>query len=331
MKFLLLYRRRWGYLYLPVILVALLGILWCAMVWRPLPPIKLSVAGSVSQGGYATMAQRYRDVLDRHGIEVEVVKSNNITETVAQLADNSNDIDMGFLLGLVSVKAPPNLKALAVIERNPVWIFTRLPEINHTSQLKGLRITAASTSVRNPQTSFQLLAHAKIKPEDVTFEFKSVADAAKDLIDAKTDVVVLLASSRSDIVRSLTRAAGIHMVGIDRVLALTSRDPLISPIVLPQGAIELRGDIPPKDLTMVSYALHLVINDKRFTNPLPFCSIKVNSPPLQTLILCSQLWPNRMLWVSGLGWNNCCHIIGLNWQSCCCMRCCLYSRWRSCC
>ncbi len=262
MKFLLLYRRRWGYLYLPVLFVALLAIMWSALVWRPLPPTKISVAGSVAQGGYTILAQRYRDVLDRHGIEIEVVKSDDISKTIALLADDANDVDMGFLLGLVSSNAPANLRALAVIERHPVWIFTRLPDINRTSQFKGLRITAASTTVRNTQTIFQLLAHSQIKPKDVTLDFKSAADASKDLIDAKTDVVVILASSRSDTARALTRAPGIHLVSIDRVLALTSRYPLMSPFVLPQGAIELRGDIPSKDLAMVSYGLHVVVNDK---------------------------------------------------------------------
>jgi TRAP-type uncharacterized transport system substrate-binding protein len=262
MKFLLLYRRRWGYLYLPVLLVALLAVLWSAIVWRPLPPTRFSVAGSVTQGGYTVLAQRYRDVMDRRGIEVEVIKSDDISKTIALLADNNNDVDMGFLLGLLSPNTPSNLRALAVIERNPVWIFSRLPEINQTSQFKGLRVTAASTTVRNTQTIYQLLAHANIKTEDVTLAFKNAVDASRDLIDAKTDVVVLLAGSRSDSARALTRAAGIHLVGIDRVLALAARYPLMSPFVLPQGAIELRGDIPPKDLAMVSYGLHVVVNDK---------------------------------------------------------------------
>ncbi len=262
MKFLLLYRRRWGYLYLPVVLIALAAMLWASLVWRPLPPTKLSVAGSLAQGGYTRLAERYRDVMGRHGIEVEIVKSLDSANTMAQIASRTGTVDMGFLLGLLSRQAPQEVKALAVIERNPLWIFTRLPAVNLSSELKGLRITAASTTARNTQTIYQLLAHSKIKPEEITLTFKGAADAAKDLIDAKTDVVVLVASSRSESVRELTRAAGIHLVGVDRVLALASRDQLMRPFVLPQGSIELRGDIPPKDLAMVSYGLHAVVHQK---------------------------------------------------------------------
>ena len=101
MKFLILYRRRWGYLYLPVLLLALAAIVWAAMVWRPLPPRTLSVAGSDAQGGYTVLAQRYRDVLVRQGIEVNVVTSNDNANTMAQIANHNGAVDMGFLLGLL--------------------------------------------------------------------------------------------------------------------------------------------------------------------------------------------------------------------------------------
>lgn len=61
--------------------------------------------------------------------------------------------------------------------------------------------------------------------------------------------------------------SAVHMVGLDRVGSIQARDARLRPFVLPQGAIEYRGDIPSRDLTLVASHLNLVIRARHASGP----------------------------------------------------------------
>ena len=75
MRVMLLYRRRWGLFYLPVLVLAMLGTVFAGREWFPLPPRQVTLAAGTPQGGYAQMAERYRVELERRGITVDIVTS----------------------------------------------------------------------------------------------------------------------------------------------------------------------------------------------------------------------------------------------------------------
>ncbi len=83
--------------------------------------------------------------------------------------------------------------------------------------------------------------------------------AADALLDHAVDAVVAIGSSDAPSVRLLAHSPGIQMVGLDRANALGTREPRLRPFVLPQGAIELRGNVPPRDLILLSTATHLLV------------------------------------------------------------------------
>jgi hypothetical protein len=107
-----------------------------------------------------------------------------------------------------------------------------------------------------------LLAHAQIVPTDVTLqEVKTSVEAAYALIDGKADVAIIVASGEADALSLIKTRPDIHMDGIDKVASLVARESRLQPFVLPQGGIELRGDIPPRDVTMVATNLNLLVHD----------------------------------------------------------------------
>jgi hypothetical protein len=107
-----------------------------------------------------------------------------------------------------------------------------------------------------------LLAQAQLKEGDVTWETAHQGMAgANELIEGRVDAFITIASGDAPSVRTLSRSAGVFMLGIERANALSAREPRMHPFVLPQGAIELRGDVPPRDLTMLYASTHLLVRD----------------------------------------------------------------------
>ncbi|HTH80210.1 MAG TPA: hypothetical protein VL593_14635 [Ramlibacter sp.] len=256
-----LYRRRWGMLYLPVVGAASLAIAAAAHWLFPLPPRSVVVAVGVPQGSYDSLAEQYRDELERRGIAMDAEASAPGTARPLQrLAAADDPAQAGFDFGLVAQRTPDSpVQALAVIGKQPVWMFTRQTNVATIAGLKNMRIAAGATGSPTRRVAEMLLAQSFLKPGDVTWSASTGMAGATELLDQRADAFITVASGDAAAVRLLSHASGVVMLGLDRADALAAREPRLSSFVLPQGAIELRGDVPARDLTMLYTGTHLLV------------------------------------------------------------------------
>ena len=261
---LLLYRQRWGLCYLPVIALAIFAIVVLTRWLFPLPPKTVVIAAGVPQGGYAQMAERYREELGRRGIEVDITTNTaGATGPLQRLANVKDDAQAGFAHGLLVERGPEaQVHALAVIGKQPVWVFTHHTGVTTLAQLRGLKIAAGVPGSATREVALMLLAQAQVKEADVTWDTKHQGmSAANELLERRADAMFTIGSGDAPTVRLLSRTAGISMLGIERADVLAAREPRLRPFVLPQGSIELRGDVPARDLTLLYTATHLLVRE----------------------------------------------------------------------
>ncbi|RYF42332.1 MAG: hypothetical protein EOO25_07055 [Comamonadaceae bacterium] len=264
MSMLTLYRRRWGLFYLPVLALAALAVVAAARFWFPLPPRQVVLAAGVPQGGYAQMAERYRDELGERGIAVDITatEAGNLGP-LQRLANPADPAQAGFANGLQAERGPEApVAALAVIGKQPVWVFTHHTTLSGLAMLRGLKIAAGPPGSVGRQVATMLLAQAQIQPGEVQWDdaHQGMA-AANELLERRVDAMVSIGSAEAPTVRLLTRAPGIAIMGVERANALARREPRLHPLVLPQGVIELRGDIPPRDMTLLYANTHLLVRE----------------------------------------------------------------------
>jgi TRAP-type uncharacterized transport system substrate-binding protein len=267
MKFDLLFRRRWWLLYIPILLLAVL-LLWLSYtVWLPQPPSSLKIAAGQPGDGTSQLALRYREGLAQMGIAAEVVTSERAHDALYALRSEPPTASLALASGLHAAKLPGQaqpakdepLRSLAVIEREPLWVFSRTPLMTRLQELRSQRVGISADDALAEGAAQLLLQHSQLKEGDVQLIKVPRSQLANQLIDGQIDAVILLASANSEAVRVLTRSPFIQIIGLEQVRNLVQREPRLRPFVLPQGVIELRGDIPPRDLTMVSADLQLVI------------------------------------------------------------------------
>jgi hypothetical protein len=258
-----LYRRRWGLFYLPVLALAAAATWVVSQTLLTLPPRTLALAVGVPDGGYAQAGERYRAELERHGIVTELLTTETGALGPLQRLANTQDIaQAGFAHGLLAERGPEApVQALAVIGRQPLWVFTHHTGILHLGMLRGLEVAAGQPGGPIRDVTEQLLAQSQVQARDVTWVDKQGMTAANLLLEQQVDAMVTIGSSDAPTVRLLTRSPGILMVGLDRANALATREPRLRPFVLPQGAIELRGNVPPRDLTLLSTGTHLLVRE----------------------------------------------------------------------
>jgi TRAP-type uncharacterized transport system substrate-binding protein len=254
----LLYRRRWGMLYLPVLATAVAAIVVLATVVMPLPPAGVTLAVGVPLGGYAQAGERYRPELESMGVATDLLISEpGAVGPLQRLADPADAAQAGFAHGLLAGRGPQTgVQALAVVGRQPLWVFTHHTGITSLAQLHGLRIAAGPADGPTREVAQLLLGPAAPALQWSPLQGLAAADA---LLDHAVDAVFAIGSSDAPSVRVLAHSPGIHLVGLDRANALGAREPRLRPFVLPQGAIELRGNVPPRDLILLSTATHLLV------------------------------------------------------------------------
>lgn len=269
MKFDLIYRSRWWLLYGPVLFAAAI-LLWMSYTqWLPQPPRTLVIAAGQEGDGITQLALRYRESLSSMGIEASVLTKSSANQSAQSLYSEIEPADLALASGLLTASKPgiPStsaldaapMQALAAVEREPLWVFTRGTTLISLSDLRGKRLGIAADDALISRVAEIVLLHAQLKTSDVVMMPVVKSKLANALIDDKLDAVLVLSSASSDVVRQLMRSSDIYLIGIEQVRNLVQREPRLRPFVLPQGAIELRGDIPPRDLTMVSSDLQLVI------------------------------------------------------------------------
>ncbi|MES2911302.1 MAG: TAXI family TRAP transporter solute-binding subunit [Pseudomonadota bacterium] len=259
MKLLLLYKRRWWLFYLPLILFTTAALWWSASRWQVIPPDKAVIAAGSPQGGYSALAQRYADQLERQGMSVEIVYSDTQRGALNRIMDDNDPASIGFAHGIYAGPATP-LQALAVVGQEPVWAFSGAGGPASLAQVRaGARVAAGAPGSSSFIAARAMLEHAGVKTAEIRFDAATGVAAAEALIDGNLDMVFQVAAEDSQSIQLLTRQPGIQLLGTEHAGSLAAKETRLQPLLLPQGAIELRGDIPPRDLTLMSLQTHLLV------------------------------------------------------------------------
>lgn len=260
-----MYRQRWALLYLPLLLAATAAVAWIGTAWMPLPPRQITLAAGTPAGGYAQLAERYRTELELHGILVDIVTTSpgqGPTAPLARLTGSDDAAQAGFAHSLLASRdGDPGVKALAIVGKQPLWIFSRLEQVQSVAQMKGLRVAAGARGGPAHTLATTLVARAGLTEADITWSDLQGMRAANALQEQALDVVITIGSADAPSVRQLMQTSGIWLVGVDRVAAITAREPRLGATVLPQGAVELRGDVPARDLPLVYANTHLLVRE----------------------------------------------------------------------
>ena len=258
MKLFLLHRRRWWLFYLPLVSCTALALWWSATQWFVLPPSKVVIAAGSPEGNYARLAQRYASELEDKGISTEIVYSSSESRELERLMDKNDSASVGFGHS-VFASSSAGLQSLAVIDNEPIWVFSTLNGPSAVSQVKGMRLAAGPKNSASFVAAKLILEHSGVPPESVVFRPEVGTAAAEALIDGKVDMVIATAADDAQLIQTLTRQGGIQFLSIEQAGALAAKGSVLQPLLLPEGTLQMGNNIPPKDITMVGLQTNLLI------------------------------------------------------------------------
>lgn len=247
----------------PAVLLAAIALFITYQFVDPAPPKRITIATGGPNGAYYAYAQRYRDILARDGVTLDILQTNGSLENIELLQSPEAGVDVAFVQGGTGEDVEDDtLRSLASLYFEPLWIFlgTNVP-FTRADDLVGRRVSIGPEGSGTRALALELLRDTGYDESAFVVSDLTGKAAVDALLDGRLDVVTLVASPSSDLVQELLRADGVKLLGFARAEAYTRRHRYLSNLLLPEGAVDMSSNLPPADVVLLAATANLVANE----------------------------------------------------------------------
>lgn len=244
-----------------LLIVVVVGL---ALYWfvRSAPPKVITITAGPAGSVFEANAEKYRAILARNGVTLQVLASEGSAQNLQRLSDPSFQVDVGFVQGGVTNETPDNaLVTLGCISYAPLLVFYRsVAPMELLSELSGKRLAIGPPGSGTRALAMTLLEANGIESNGATALLDLDAEAAmKSLIESNLDAVFLMGDSASpQIMRQLLRAPGIQLYDFTQADGYTRRISYLNKLDLPKGSIDFGKDIPAHDVSLIGPTVDLI-------------------------------------------------------------------------
>ncbi|MCH2038575.1 MAG: TAXI family TRAP transporter solute-binding subunit [Rickettsiales bacterium] len=234
---------------------------------KPSPPRTLTIATGSESGAYYAYAQRYKELLAKQGIELNILNTAGSVENINKV--KRGEADIAFVQSGIGqpykndvTDEQQTLVALASVYYEPLWLFMPSSQVSvKVNDLRGKRIAIGAEGSGTNALAKTLLSDNGIDISNSTlFEIDS-DDAAKRIKAGELDYLFLVASVNAPLVQQLLADTSIVPFDFARAKAYTRRYRFLSAVELPQGVVDFSQNIPDKDIDMLTAAATLVTHE----------------------------------------------------------------------
>ena len=240
-------------------LVVITAIFWFI---HSAPPDTIIMTSGDDNTRFFKTAERYKKILARNGVKLEILKSEGSLENLERLEDPAFRVDIGLVqTGVAKGFNIDNLVSLGSIAYEPLYIFYRSDKpLELLSRFNGKRIAIGEEGTGTQVLALTLLAMNGIKPGGATTLLEIDDEEAEKLLREGTiDAAFMMGDSAStQTMRDLMRAPGIRLFDFPQADAYARRIGYLNKVDLPRGGFDFGMDIPDHDINLVSPTVELI-------------------------------------------------------------------------
>jgi NMT1-like family len=243
----------------------LLAIVWFAKKSvRFAPPGTIRFVSGPDGSSYRNQAERYKKIIEGYGVKVEILPSRGALDNLQRLAEPKSKIDVGFVQGGLSDGIDTShLMSLGSVFAQPLMVYGRSDEaLEMLGPLKGKRLAVGPEGSGTRVLALKLLKANEIEGPPTTLLDLGGEDAAKELIAGSVDAVFLMGDSATpQVMRSLRGVAGIELTSFRQADGYLRKFRFLSKLTLPEGAMDLGKNYPPRTLDLIGPTVELVAKE----------------------------------------------------------------------
>lgn len=261
-------------LWLPTLAIVI-GAFWLTYHFlQPAPPDHLTISTGAADGAYYQYALKYREILARDGVRLDVQTSSGSIENLARLNKEEDGADAAFVqggLGPLSRNTPlaadaaadsntAGLHSLGVTAYEAIWVFVRgRKEPTRLTDLRDARLAIGPEGSGSRKVALDLLAAHGMPADSPKLSPLSGRAAIDALKRGELDALFLIAAPDAPIVRELAALPDLRPMSFANAAAIAKRFPYLTAVTLTQGVFNLQADLPAHDVQLVATRANLVV------------------------------------------------------------------------
>jgi TRAP-type uncharacterized transport system substrate-binding protein len=231
------------------------GLIWIALaILIPAPPSKIAIAGSFRGGHYESLVLRYKAILAKSHVDVDIRTTAGAIENLKLLNDRNSGIQIGFMQGgVANSEQTPDLLSLGRIDYQVFWLFYPAGEtLNDLVELKGKRIAVGPEGSGTRIVTQKILEVSGVTSENSTLMSLTPRRAVDALNDGSADAIFLNFSPDSAMLNTLLNSPKFRPMSFTDADALTRIFPFLVRLVLPRGVIDYQNKVPATDVILIA-------------------------------------------------------------------------------
>jgi TRAP transporter TAXI family solute receptor len=248
-------------IYVPLTLLVLAGFALAYHYVDPAPPKKIRMAAGVEEGAYTASARAYAETLAKDGLTLEVVTTSGSIDNLRLLSSERRGVDVAFVQGGTVPPDAKDLVALGSVFLEPLWVFVRADRrVQRLTDLKGRRVAVGVEGSGTRVLALQFLQASGVADPALLLAL-GTRDAVQALLSGSVDAAFFVTARPLPMLEALLRAPTVRLFSIPRADAFAKHFRFLSKITLPEGALDLAGNLPPRDVTLLAPAAALVARE----------------------------------------------------------------------
>ncbi|MEY8842824.1 TAXI family TRAP transporter solute-binding subunit [Cribrihabitans sp. XS_ASV171] len=222
------------------------------------PPDRLSIAAGPANGAYAAIAERYREVLARDGITLEVVETAGSVENAGLIGAGA--VDVALLQGGIGV-SDPAVEAIGTVFYEPMAFLVRAgAELPRNPALwSGLRINSGQEGSGTAAAFRDLEEAVGLSPERNRHLALSYAESIPALVRGEIDIAVFVAPVDAPYLVAAYGDARLRFLQLSFTEAISRRMIYADTVSVPAGAISLEPVLPPEAFSLIALKARLAV------------------------------------------------------------------------
>jgi len=248
--------------WIPVILLVSVGFYITFQFVDPPPPKELRIATGREGGAYYAFAQEYKKLFEEKGFTLTIQPTAGSIESLKYLAEGK--VSVAFVQGgtASSFEAKKELSTMASLFYEPLWLFYRAEQpVNYLFELRGKKIAIGEEGSGVRTLALQLLQDNEVTTENTTFVEIPSKNATEQLMANEVDAAFFVISPTAELVTTLMSNPDIKLMSFKRALAYSKRYKFLTQMVIGEGMIDLKNNIPKEEKILLATTANLVVRN----------------------------------------------------------------------
>ena len=232
----------------------------------PPPPKKIVIATGSQTGQYYRLGNEYKTLLEKNGVQVEVLVTKGSIENLELLNDPKHKVDLAFVQsGTSSSKEFPQTQSLAGVFYEPLWVVYRAQSFkdlkNPPDKIEDL--IRKNVSLGIPGSGTRKLVEHVFEQDQLKTNLPNLIELGTDqslekLKAGEIDAMFISVNNRAQIMQKIFADPNLKIMSFSKAYGYPPRIKGLSVLTVRRATLDIMNDSPDRDILLLTSTAELV-------------------------------------------------------------------------